>query len=794
MKFLGFEVSSASEMLALREAYADLERTVEDIGWIRINGRASDSQEAAGEDFERMVKRSRLAFIKNPIIAQAINLTTSYTFGEGVSTPRAAKDNKEVQDIISEFWNSPDNKISISTAEVQQKISNKLQYDGEIAFALRVDFDGSVYVRYYDPVSIIEVIHDPSDSMRPMFFKRRVNMKDQYVPDYSNGLAHLRKEKQLEWLALLLALGIKDDQVPENLFCYHVKINNDILDVRGVPEVYRALDWMNANSKINSDMSLFIQTQAQFAWKKKFNGTKAQMQAVKARTGQNANLNNPARGAGSMLIENGKVSNEPIDLNPGSGQLFEIGIRRTLLMTVAAFGMMEHYFGDGAQANLATATAMELPMLKKFLARQKLWEGIYLNLINFALDMRLFATSYKFFDYNPMTNRITPRNGADYKDRYVDVDFPPILEKDIKMMADALSAAKSGALVPIETAQRLFLQALGVNNIDEEMAKEFQEEIQPLLGAFGQGNSHKAAEGMRKLADFIKRNGRSRKVREASFAGRNQDLKTAGRLAEKNRQVFRQMNAYLKEIGRAYNSFARSVKEGAKPSVGADGKWSSSLRGLESSAFKFEQAMVSASQRFFPKAADLGATYAEARVAVKENREANIFGRTELDDFVDSQIDWNRSYVEEMVPAITENIRKKLEDQKFNSEVDFIEAMDAALKAPESRVGMYAGAFWTVEERAVQEFSKGSGIQANFVGVDDDKVCEGCASAIAGNPWPVETAPVPGEQDCMSNCRHALQLEGDEALQESDIQLMRESEEAARAGFSLLTDAMEAVI
>jgi hypothetical protein len=112
-----------------------------------------------------------------------------------------------------------------------------------------------------------------------MFYKRRVSQKDQYVPDYSNGLAHLRKQKPAEWADLLASLKIQEDQVPENLFCYHVKINNDILDVRGVPEVYRALDWMNANSRINNDMALFIQTQAQFAWKKKFNGTKAQLQA-----------------------------------------------------------------------------------------------------------------------------------------------------------------------------------------------------------------------------------------------------------------------------------------------------------------------------------------------------------------------------------------------------------------------------------------------------------------------------------------------------------------------------------
>lgn len=798
MKLLGMEISSAEDLRVIRENYADLERIVEDIGWIRINDRGQDSQEAVGQSFEQMVKRSRLAFIKNPIIAQAINLTTNYTFGEGVAEPKCAEGNDEVQSVVSEFWTAPDNRLSFTDTQAQLKISNKLQYDGELAFALKVDTDGLVYVRYFDPISIVKVIHDPSDSLRPLFYKRSLNMKDQYIPDYANGLAHLRKNSlyKAEWEALLEELQIREDQVPESIFCYHVKINNDILDTRGVPEVYRALDWMNANSRINSDMSLFINTQAQFAWKKKFKGTKAQMQAAKARTGQNTNLTNPARGAGSAIFENEKITNEAIALPNSSGELFEIGIRRTLLMTVAAFGMMEHYFGDPSTGNLATAEAMELPMLKKFLARQKVWEDIYLNILNFQLDMRLFAVSEKFFEYNPMMNRITVRKGQDYADRYIDVDFPPILEKNIKALAEALTSAKSGQLVPIETAQRMFMQGIGVNNIDEEMKKEFAEQIAPLLSAFGQQDPAKQQEGARLLRDFL--NGvhkRGRPVREASIV-RSQpgELEKAGKLAEKNRQVFRQMNAYLREIARVYNIFARGVRDGVKANVGADGKWSGVVHGLEGAAARFEDGMIAAADRFFPKAAMLGASYAEARVAVKEAREAKLVGRGQIEDFLDEQFDWNRGFVEELAPALTETIRRKIRGQKFDTREEFDAAIEAAIKAPESRVGMYAGAFWTVEERAVKKFSEGSGVKANFVGVDDDKVCEGCRVAIDGSPWPIESAPVPGEQDCLGNCRHALQLEGDDALQESDIALMRESEAAARGGFSLLTDAQEAFV
>ncbi len=418
---------------------------------------------------------------------------------------------------------------------------------------------------------------------------------------------------------MLKAFNIKEQDVPKNTFLYHVKINNDILDSRGVPEVYRALDWMNANSKINSDMSLFINTQAQFAWKKKFNGTKAQMQSARARTGQNTQLTNPGRGAGSIVFENEKISNEAVKLPSESGALFETGIRRTLLMTIAAFGMMEHYFGDPSTGNLATTTAMELPMLKKFLSRQKTWEGIYMNVINFVLDMRLFAVSYKFFDYNDMMNRLTVKKKNDYADRYIDIDFPPIIEKDIKMLADALSEAKSNQLVPTETAQRMFLQGLGVNNIDEEMQKEFEEKVAPLLPAFGGNLNPKEAQKV--LRAFVKR------AREAArpSAELMKNREHAASLADKNKEVFRKMNGYAKQIGSEYRKFFKEVKAASVASMGSDEKWSGHVNSLSVIAKKFESGMLRAADRYLPMAADLGRGYVESRLAVlKEGKTVRL--------------------------------------------------------------------------------------------------------------------------------------------------------------------------
>lgn len=792
MGLFGREIIDSGELNNLRESLADLERVAEDIGWIKVNDRGDESQDAAKCSFDEMVKRSRLAFIKNPIVGQAVALTTNYTFGEGISEPKANDGNEDVQKIISDFWNHPDNKISFTSSEPQIKISNKLQYDGELAICFKVDTDGSVYVRFIDPLSISKIIYDKSDSMRPLFYKRRINLKDQYIPDYANGLAHLRDTSDYAglWAELLKSFSIREEQVPKNTFLYHVKINNDILDSRGVPEVYRALDWMNANSKINSDMALFINTQAQFAWKKKFKGTKSQMQAARSRIGQNTQLTNPQRGAGSVLIENEKVENEAIALPSSTGQLFEVGIRRTLLMTIAAFGMMEHYFGDPSTGNLATTTAMELPMLKKFLSRQKTWEGIYINVMNFVLDQRLLAVSYKFFDYNEMMNRITVKPKNDYEDRFIDIDFPPIIEKDIKILGEALGAAKRDQLAPIETSQRMFLQGLGVNNIEEEMKKEFEEKIIPILPGFGNQDPASAKESEKILRNFVKR------AREAArpSAELSKNRQNAGKLAEKNKEVFRKMNGYAKAIGGEYRKFFKEVKESASASMGADEKYSGQVKNLSMAAKKFENGMLRAADRYLPQAADLGRSYVESRLAIKENGiVVKLVEQAYYEDFIQEQIDLNRKYVEELTPAIVAKIKEKaLQNKKFDSEKDFFAEIEDAVTSMESRVGMYAGAFWTVEERAVQFVGKNENPPVAFVGVDDDKVCEGCRYGLDGNPsWTMSDVPIPGEQDCIGNCRHAIQIQGDEALTESDIDLMRESENTR---FSLLSESVEAAV
>jgi hypothetical protein len=51
-------------------------------------------------------------------------------------------------------------------------------------------------------------------------------------------------------------------------------------------------------------------------------------------------------------------------------------------------------------------------------------------------------------------------------------------------------------------------------------------------------------------------------------------------------------------------------------------------------------------------------------------------------------------------------------------------------------------------------------VTALFIGPDDNETCNGCEDAVEGNPYTIETCPQPGDQECMSRCRHAIQIDG----------------------------------
>lgn len=780
MRIFGLEIVSKSKLDSLQEAMTLAKRQLEDIGWIRVNQNDGEYNQLIKDSYNEMVKRCRIAWVKNPILSGAVSLRTDYTFGEGITKPTS--EDKSVQDIVDEFWDDPDNKSAFTSQQAQIAISDKIQYDGELAFLLFVDPDGSVSLRLIDPITIDQIIKDPLDTTRPLFYKRRINGKDIYISDIANG-AYLMKDDGRyaeSYKAQIKILEIKEQDVLSNVVMYHIKINTDPLWTRGIPELYRALDWANANTKMNSDIATFINAQAQYAWKMKLSGTKNEIQGMRSRLRQNQSLNNPSFQAGSTAILNDKVGMDAVGLPSSTGQLFETGIRRSLLMICASTGIMEHYFGDPSTGNLATATAMELPMLKKFKSRQKFWEGIYLAVLNFQLDMKLMALRSKAFEYNPVRNRVKILTDG-YTNRVIDIDFPPIVEADIKMLCEAMSQAKKSKLIPTETAQRIFMQGAGVNNIDEELKKEFDEtpEPQPFgMPSFGAPKDQKPEDKKKDDKAVME------SVRSKTASVQKERIK----VADSNKELLRTTNGYLKEIASAFTRFSKNAKDSIDTVKKGNEKYIAFVndKKLNESIRKFTDEMHRLAIKYYPRAIALGEAYVKSHTQVLETQRLQ---EKAIDVLHDDLIDRNEYYLKrslapDLKKRILENIGIELE-----SETAINELINKNMTALERRVGMYGSELWAVGQKAVKEAgSVDPEMQANFIGVEDEANCQGCADAIAGNPHSMDAIPVPGEQECLSNCRHAIQIVGDANLEESDVMLLKQAEDESKKGYRMIIE------
>ena len=166
------------------------------------------------------------------------------------------------------------------------------------------------------------------------------------------------------------------------------------------------------------------------------------------------------------------IMSEGSDLQPsrtaGATTSAEDG-RRMLLMVAAAMGLPETFFGDASVGSLATAKSLDRPTELKFRDRQSLWEDWLKELIQYAIERAMAAPS------GPLPVML------DEKARHLDVDFPPVLERDIDRTIGAIvtSATLDGkalaGTMDLPTVSRMLLTALGEDDVDEILAALFPE-------------------------------------------------------------------------------------------------------------------------------------------------------------------------------------------------------------------------------------------------------------------------------------------------------------------------------
>lgn len=480
--------------------------------WIDISGDTT-GKDFGIEDRKTISSQALLYFVKNPLIGLAVTLKSLFVFGRGPSVK--AKDGLISEVVIEDFWNDPDNKTELTSLDAMQRKSNALQLDGNLFLALFVNIaTGRVKIGSIPPTEIDEVITHPENKSKVLWYKRT------FIPqtfDYENGHYKSEGSKTLYYKDWRNADPADDVYAPpvekrartadgQEVLVRHLKVNCTDQQKFGFSETYRAHSWAKAYTDFLSDLASIWRSLAIFAAERKIpKGTKAQIAAAatELRTHNADGTQQRAKPpAGSIRVSNDQDQWVPIKTS-GITMSADDG-RRLLLMVCAAMGVYEHYFGDGSNANLASTTAMELPMLKMFEARQAVFEDLFRDLFDFAIRQSAQASGGKLKSYaqfNEDKSKLVladPDTGEEIS-QMVNVDFPPITQKDVVQLVGALktaltldgNSASSTPMITAKQAARECLTYLGIDNVDElieELYPEGDAGLQPRdLAAIMQG-------------------------------------------------------------------------------------------------------------------------------------------------------------------------------------------------------------------------------------------------------------------------------------------------------------------
>lgn len=464
----------------LQESFRDLEDQLllEDKEWLLMS-EAAEQMSFSVEARDRIQILARTYWTKNPLAGRAVDTVANYTFGRGLSV---VSDDEKINNVIKRFWKDQDNLRTFTGNQAQHMKCKELQVDGEVFFALFTNEQtGTVKIASIPAYEIRDVIRDPENRFKPMYYRRQKIARLFSFESESYESSESKSQYIRDWLN-----QDGEDATEEGVSIYHLKTNCLSDSKFGVSELYRAIDWLKSYNKYLENWASVAAALARFAWKKKIKGGASTISSIKS---QMEDAGAPP--AGSTLLENLGVDHQPIR-TAGANASAADG-RYLKLMICAASGIFEHYFGDPSTGNLATSTAMELPMLKMFESNQQKWIDTYSDIVQYVIERAIDAGELEGFPEEDGDAKLYYVNFTkDSKTEKVLVDdsfevvMPPIVQKDVPALVESIvkavtlgQAGNRSGLMPMDQAVRLVLNAFNIENPDqviEDMDLDKQDE------------------------------------------------------------------------------------------------------------------------------------------------------------------------------------------------------------------------------------------------------------------------------------------------------------------------------
>lgn len=479
---LAEELRAAQDMtLMLEEALIDAQMAADERGWRRFaeDGNAQFTREGLRDT----ANTCRVMAVANPLIRRGAALRTSYVWGQGVQvTARQEEDGEQdVNAVVQAFLDDDGNQAAFTGGTAREQKERCLFTDGNVFLAFFTSpLTGAVRVRSFPFDEIDDVVTNPDDRDEPWFYRRTYTQ--QRTAAAPTGIS----TQQERVTVVYPALGYRPNRRPRQVDGKDVQWDAPVLHVKvnaldgwkfGIGDAYAASFWARSYKEFLEDWARLVKALSRFAWQ------------ATAKTGRGrASVRKGFTAAGVVDPTTGKLREDPIgaaavtsdDVTlsaiPKTGATIDSESGRPLAaMTASALDVpVTMLLGDpGTTGARAVAETLDQPTELAMSMRRSLWAAVMRRALGYVIDQAIKAPQ------GPLkgTVRIDPVTGREVvelaggQDRTLDVTWPDYDKADVGGLVAAIAAADATGKMPPEVTVELLLQALGVEDVDEILAR-----------------------------------------------------------------------------------------------------------------------------------------------------------------------------------------------------------------------------------------------------------------------------------------------------------------------------------
>lgn len=432
----------------------------EDASWTRLSGRGVKGLSLPARD--RQLDMAFQLWLTNGLAKRVIEILNDYVCGDGFdfkvkSDVEGFDENKLkwMNKVVDDFWKV--NKIRL----FWEKKCTDLSVNGMLIQPTFVnEQNGSVKLGFIDPKNIDHVLFNP------------LNVEE--VTGIKLKASALGVDKTFKAVTTLLdrdsltdpAYGLMQGE------CFYWAINNLTNQPEGVSDLLASLDWIDVLDQMI--FNVLDNTRLQNIYVQKVILKNKNEEQLKQWEKDHPFPTKPSR-----FVGNEDTEMELLSPKIQGSENAEI-VRIIKNYALATFGYPEHWFADGGNTNLATATVQDAPVMKKMAKRQNYVSYILEQMATFALHMG-YLKKRQFPGISATLDR------EDVLNAMVEIIKPELMQRDLKSASEALkeisatlAQAVNAKFISDETAGTIFRSIVSVigYTVDDksELAKIADEE------------------------------------------------------------------------------------------------------------------------------------------------------------------------------------------------------------------------------------------------------------------------------------------------------------------------------